>query len=129
MTHKLIEQPCVIFDVDGVIANDNGNLPYSERQPYPWVADYLKYLKNSGFRIVWQTARYMREFNGNQEAAHNAGYRELVDWAIKHGLIWDEIFFGKCSGDFYVDDKAVSIKSNDGFGDWDHFINLIGLSG
>lgn len=109
----------ICFDVDGVIADHAGDLPYVDRQPYPWVAQKIRDLKEAGHVIIFCTARYMRLFDGDQESAAHAGRYQLIRWLEKHGIPYDEIYLGKPSADLYVDDKAVRIESDLGKTAWD----------
>ena len=34
-----------------------------------------------------------------------------LDWLDKHGIEYDEIYFGKPNGDLYIDDRAIRFSS------------------
>lgn len=110
----------VCFDVDGLIADDQGLLPYPDRKPYPWVPEAMRKMRASasGIRIIIQTARYMRQCAGVQKNAHHAGHFELVDWLDRWGIPHDEVYMGKCSADIYADDRGCRVNSNEGQDSW-----------
>lgn len=104
----------ICFDVDGVICDDSDqSVSYPERLPYPWVKEHLDRLKSNGHTLVFQTARYMTKYDGNQRKAHEFGYDELELWFEKHGLPFDELYLGKASANVYVDDRGCRVNSND----------------
>ncbi len=116
----------ITFDVDGVICDDRDpSLPYAQRPPYPGVAERLKKLADSGLVIILATARYMRTHGGDQDAAHAAGFRELVSWLARHGIPYHELYLGKPSSHLYCDDRGFSLRSNNGEADWDRLETLL----
>ncbi len=116
----------ITFDVDGVLAdNRDESIPYAERLPYPGVAERLKAMVDAGLVVIIQTARYMRKCDGDQDAAHAAGYRELETWLAKWSIPYHELYFGKASSDLFVDDRGFSLRSNNGGADWDRLNTLL----
>jgi hypothetical protein len=109
----------ICFDVDGLLCNNvDESVPYADRQPYPWAGEVLHRLKAMGYRIVLQTARYMRKFAGHELAAANYGRKELEAWAAAHAIPCDEVRFGKASSEIYADDKGCHVDSNAGTIHW-----------
>jgi hypothetical protein len=118
---KLLENPFplrLVFDVDGVCANDQRLKPYVDREVYPWVPLMMRVLKKAGHTVIFSTARYMAKCEGDQEKAAKAGEDELRFWLDCKGIHWDEIYLGKPSGDIYPDDRGCRVESNRGTIDW-----------
>jgi hypothetical protein len=112
---KLLENPFplrLVFDVDGVCANDQRLKPYVDREVYPWVPLMMRVLKKAGHTVIFSTARYMAKCEGDQEKAAKAGEDELRFWLDCKGIHWDEIYLGKPSGDIYPDDRGCRVESN-----------------
>lgn len=118
----------ICFDVDGLIADHRGGKPYCERVPYPWVVKRLTALKQAGYYIRLQTARYMKRCDGEQERAHEAGYYELKVWTDKYGIPYDELYLGKCSAMMYVDDRGFRLRSDDGEEGWNRLFEELSVS-
>lgn len=96
-----------VFDIDGTICKTPGS-EYSLATPITERIKTVNNLFDSGNRIFFQTARGMGSSNNNTEISSQLWRKLTIDqlnqWNIKfHGL-----FFGKPSGDFYVDDKGMS---------------------
>lgn len=108
------------FDVDGVLCDDRDqSIPYDERPPYPYAVEALRKLADAGFEIIVQTARHMMKYDGNQQRAHDYGFRDLVRWLKKHGIPFDEVYMGKASAHRYIDDRGYQVRSNRGNIDWE----------
>ena len=118
----------IVIDVDGVLADDSDpEVEYANREAYPFAVEFVKKLKEAGHKIIIQTARYMMKYDGNQENAKYHGIFELRCWLQKYDIPYDEIYMGKASGSYYLDDRAIKIKSNEGEGDWDRFLKTVGV--
>lgn len=117
------------FDVDGVLCDDrNPTVAYRDRVPYPWVARKLRQLREAGWKIVLQTARYMVRCYGDQAKAHEMGYEELRSWCEEHQIPYDAIYFGKAASAAYFDDKACRLLSNNGESAWEHILDRAGIN-
>src|ERR1041385_5347719 len=104
-----IEPIPLVIDMDGVICHDGYSGNYSAAPPYQHAIDIINALydeKDEQGRRLWliriQTARYMKRLDGDADAAGMAGYRELKNWLHRHGVKFDEVYFGKASGAMYV---------------------------
>lgn len=113
------------FDVDGVIADHTGNLPYADRRPYPFAAERLRRLREMGYSITLLTARYMRRAGGDAAAATALGYQELKDWCDRHGVPYDNILLGKPAAKVFVDDRAFRLQSDNGEADWESLFEAL----
>ena len=102
-----------VFDIDGTICiSENSN--YGEAKPLFDRIHLINKLFEEGGYIIFHTARGMGSSNNNQDLARakweELTLKQLSDWEVKY----HELFMGKPSGDFYIDDKGV--KDIDFFG-------------
>ena len=96
--------PCdktFVFDVDGVIAKPVPDNDYNQAGPDPEMVEIINRLYDSGNRVVLHTAR------GTVTGLdwRSITIRQLRDWGVRY----HELHFGKPAGDFYVDDRNLSI--------------------
>jgi len=96
-----------VFDIDGTIcSNTYGD--YESAQPIQNRIDKVNKLYDAGNTIVFLTARGMGRSGNSQALAYKLFYdltkKQLDQWGAKH----HNLFLGKPSGDFYIDDKGVS---------------------
>jgi capsule biosynthesis phosphatase len=108
----------ICFDVDGLVADHAGSPLYADREPYSWVPDLIRQLKEAGHTLIFQTARYMNMYDGNQYKAHLRGWSELRFWLAKHEIPFDEVYLGKAGADLYVDDRGCRVESDGGITQW-----------
>jgi capsule biosynthesis phosphatase len=100
----------VVFDIDGVLAEKDGDTPYAELEPEETVLSRLRSYNERGFYIILYTARNMNSYEGRTGKINAETAPILLDWLHKHDIPYDEIHYGKpwCGHDgFYVDDKAI----------------------
>jgi len=100
----------IVIDIDGVIAQKNGDKEYSELRPDPDVLNSLREYKNNGFYIILHTARNMRTYEGRMGKINANTAPVLLDWLSEHEVPYDEIRLGKpwCGHEgYYIDDRAV----------------------
>jgi CMP-N,N'-diacetyllegionaminic acid synthase len=90
-----------VFDVDGVIAKPVPDNDYSRARPDSEMIAVVNRLHDAGNRIVLHTARGTLTGIDWRDTTE----RQLRDW----GLRYHELRFGKPAGDFYVDDRGLSI--------------------
>lgn len=90
-----------VFDIDGVIAKQDGNGNYALAEPNISMINIINKLYDMGNYIVLFTAR---------------GYVTGIDWTFvtkeqmtKWGLRYHELHFGKPNADYYVDDRMMPI--------------------
>jgi len=94
-----------VFDIDGTICRSVGG-DYHNAQPIDYRIHQINNLYDLGNSILFYTARGMGTFRNDQMLAENK-WRDLTisqlnNWGVKY----HNLFFGKPSGDIYVDDKG-----------------------
>jgi hypothetical protein len=103
-----------VFDIDGTICN-NTNGDYLKAVPMKGRIDKVNDLFLKGHTIIFQTARGMGRSGNSTTYADRAFYEltkeQLDGWGVKY----HQLFLGKPSGDFYIDDKGI--KDEDFFTD------------
>jgi hypothetical protein len=90
-----------VFDIDGVVATIVPYLDYELASPRPEMIRVINFLHDRGHRIVMFTARGSatgRDWRDTTE-------RQLRDW----GVSFHELAFGKPAGDYYIDDRGLSM--------------------
>jgi hydroxymethylpyrimidine pyrophosphatase-like HAD family hydrolase len=114
-----LQRKTFVFDLDGTICEQTeGGEAYWNARPNPLVVDCVRRLHELGHRIVIHTARGMSslaaagKFYGRNElvrAVENTYRNGTWCWLKENGIPFDELIFGKPSGDYYIDDKGMSI--------------------
>ena len=100
----------LVFDLDGVIALDDPERPYAEREPNLAIIEKMRAYKAEGFEIAVATARNMRTYSGQIGRINAVTLPIVIDWLRKHDVPFDEVHVGKpwCGTEgFYVDARAV----------------------
>jgi capsule biosynthesis phosphatase len=101
----------LVVDVDGTLCPiKSSGQSYAELTPEPRIVARLRELSLQGWRIVIQSARGMRTYDGNpgEIAIHVAPV--LLDWLKRHDIPFDELHVAKPwpgANGFYIDDRAV----------------------
>ncbi len=103
----------ICIDFDGVIFDEK------TREPIPGCKEALTKLQNAGIEIWVYTARgYV---SGGTQNAIEKVTTTLKDFLQKHGIPYDDIYFGlKPAADIYLDDHAIEFK-----GEWAPVIGRI----
>ncbi len=91
-----------VIDIDGTICTQNGS-NYQDAEPIFEVIEIANNLFKEGHRIVYFTAR---------------GTTTGIDWTdltknqlLRWGVLHTSLIMGKPFGDFYIDDKGLSISN------------------
>ena len=96
-----------VFDIDGTICNTIGS-NYVDATPIMYRIEKINELFDAGNIIIFHTARGMGSSANNAEAAKkmwlDLTLKQLSQWNIR----FHDLFFGKPSGDIYIDDKGLS---------------------
>ena len=103
-----------VFDIDGTICTKSSP-DYTQAKPLIKRINKINRLYDKGHTIIFLTARGMGRHENDATAATIEFYeltkKQLRSWGVKY----HELFLGKPSGDFYIDDKGI--KDEDFFTD------------
>ncbi len=104
----------IVIDLDGTICPiKQPGQSYADLEPYPMAAERIRTWRAAGHYVIVQTARNMATCESNLgRVLRNVG-KITLDWLDRHGIEYDEIYFGKPNGEVYIDDRALR------FSDWD----------
>lgn len=91
-----------VFDIDGVIAEFDPLLQYSNARASQWAVAAVNQLYGYGNRIILFTARGSETGIDWSEATK----RQLEEWGVKY----HQLRFGKPAATFYVDDKNMGLS-------------------
>lgn len=99
----------ICFDIDNTLLN-YPEVPgdYSTCTPIKRNVDFLNFLKDNGHYIILYTARRMKTFGGNLGKVLCDTGKITLDSLNKHGIAYDEIYFGKPYADMYIDDLSAN---------------------
>jgi capsule biosynthesis phosphatase len=104
----------ICIDLDGTICSLRvGNETYADVLPLTGAVEKLQALKAAGHYLIIQTARHMGTCAANVGLVVARQGKVLFDWLEKHGIPYDEIYFGKPHADVYLDDNAVRFQGWD----------------
>lgn len=96
----------VCVDLDGTICALTPNGDYADARPVPGAREALLELRDRGAYIIIYTARRMRTHDGDVAKVVNDIGDLTRAWLRHHGMVYDEIVFGKPYAHVYVDDLA-----------------------
>jgi len=98
-----------VVDIDGTICTSITNGEYSDALPIYNRIEKINKLYDKGNYIIYLTARGMGRYSNNADLAKARFYEitklQLKLWKCKY----HELFLGKPSGDFYIDDKGINL--------------------
>ena len=98
----------IAVDLDGTICPVKGpDESYEELVPLPGAVERLRELQRAGHYIIIVTARHMRTCQSNLGQVMRRVAKITLDWLERHGIEYDEIYFGKPNADVYIDDRAL----------------------
>ena len=96
-----------VFDIDGTICcKTDGD--YTQATPFHDRIRKINCLYDKGHKIIFFTARGMGRHNNSVNSAYQSFYDLTNSQLKKWGVKYHELFLGKPSGDFYIDDKGMS---------------------
>jgi capsule biosynthesis phosphatase len=96
----------ICIDLDNTLCTGK---PYTKAIPIPGARDFLKKLKSLGVEIIIYTARGMGSNDGNLGKVGKNVSKLTLQQLDAWGFEYDEIYFGKPSADFYLDDKNLKL--------------------
>ncbi len=97
----------IVADVDDTISRTHDR-DYANAVPIKNVIDRLNHLYDTGWKIVYNTARGQLQFNGDIDLIEKNNRHVLERWMDDNGVKRHELHFGKPWGHYYLDDKAVT---------------------
>ncbi|GJG88435.1 hypothetical protein tb265_36160 [Gemmatimonadetes bacterium T265] len=104
----------IAVDLDGTIcALRRPGESYADVAPMPGAADRLRELRAAGHYVIIITARNMATCEGNLGRVMKNVGRLTLEWLDRHGIEYDEIYFGKANAHVYIDDRAHRFSSWD----------------
>lgn len=105
-----------VFDLDGTLCEPqlqykDTRRRYEEAIPIPSMIKRVERLHSEGHRVIIHTARRMVTHQGDiNKIVQDVG--EVTEtWLEKNKVPYHELVFGKPYGDYYIDDKAITIES------------------
>ena len=104
----------IVIDLDGVICEiKQPHQSYADVEPIPGAVEKIRELRAAGHYIIIQSARNMQTRGGNLGQVMKHVGKVTLDWLEKHGVEYDEIYFGKPNGHVYIDDRALRFAAWD----------------
>ena len=100
----------LVFDIDDTICTHT-NRDYANARPHWDVIGKINQLSKQGYYIKLYTARGQNSCNGNLELILERNESILIEWLDKYCVKYDELIFGKPLGNWYIDDKAMTVES------------------
>jgi capsule biosynthesis phosphatase len=101
------------LDIDGTICEVRGQGDdYANVRPLPQAAERIRSLRAGGHYVILATARHMQTCGSNVGMVVARQAQTLIAWLNRHGIEYDELWFGKPHADLYVDDKAFAFSGN-----------------
>jgi len=85
---------------------------YTSVKPISKTINYLRNLKKQGHYIVIYTARRMKTHGSNVEAVIADVGETTINTLKEFDIPYDELFFGKPYGHFYIDDLMINPKTD-----------------
>ena len=99
----------IIVDVDGTVC-EAINRDYENAVPIQPVIDKINYLYKHGYTITLYTSRGMNSCHGDIARILEKNEGTLKNWLHKNGVLYHKLIFGKPLGDWYVDDRSLSVS-------------------
>ena len=108
----------ICVDLDGVVCQlRRPGQSYAELAPVPGAVAKLRALRAAGHYVILHTGRHMKSCDGNVGKVLARQGATTFDWLRRHGVEYDEIFFGKPWADVYLDDNAMRFARWEEIGD------------
>jgi hypothetical protein len=106
-----------MIDLDGTIHKyskgyQDGSI-YDE--PNKGAKEVINWLRNQGYEIVIFTTRASKQHALEFGVDLEEQIANIETWLTDHGIYYDRITAEKIAADFYIDDKAITIRN----GNWD----------
>ena len=98
-----------VFDIDETISRWNDNRDYFNFEPDRDMIYNIARLYHKGHHITLHTARGMLSMKGDIKKIEKEIRPPLEAWLERWNVKYDVLVMGKPAGDYYVDDKNLSI--------------------
>jgi capsule biosynthesis phosphatase len=104
-----------VFDLDGTLCEPDLTAPethiryYENCKPLKAMINIVNEIHKKGHKVIIHTARRMVTHNGDVEAVKADVELITRTWLAEYKVRYDELIFGKPYGDYYIDDKGLSI--------------------
>lgn len=109
-----MDKKTFVFDLDGTICKEKEKGThysyFADVEPVAEVVEKMRELHDAGHKIIIQTARHMGTTNGNIGLINARVGQLTFEWLNKHKVPYHEVYFGKPLGDYYVDDRAMTLE-------------------
>lgn len=103
----------ICLDVDGTLCElKSRHDDYASVRPLPHAAQVIRQLRAAGHYVILATARHMKTCGANVGLVVARQGPTLIEWLNRHGIEYDELWFGKPHADLYVDDNAMAFSGN-----------------
>lgn len=103
----------ICIDLDGVVCSlKTAGQTYKDPLPVEGAVEAIRQLREQGHYLILYTARHMKTCAGNTGRVVALQGATTLEWLDRHGLVFDEVHFGKPWADVYIDDNALR------FTDW-----------
>ena len=104
-----------VIDLDDTICEPNHNGEnthdkYVLAKPIEKTITKINKLYEEGNKIIIHSARRMITHDGDIDKIENDVRVITEEWLIENNVKYHELIFGKPYGDFYIDDKGVSLN-------------------
>lgn len=109
----VLEPQRFVFDLDNTLVS-YPTIPgdYTSCKPIEKTISFLRNLKSKGHHIIIYTARRMRTHSGNVGALIADIGGITMDTLKRFNIPYDELYFGKPYGHYYIDDLMINPKSD-----------------
>lgn len=89
--------------------------------PFNGARQVIDWLKNQGYEIVIFTTRASAESSKEFGDNHIDQIKNVENWLSNNNIYYDRVTAEKLAADFYIDDKAITIKD----GNWNGVLKAI----
>ena len=119
----VLENKRAMIDLDGTIHKYSKGFQDGEiyDEPFDGAKEVIEWLKDNGYEIVIFTTRASKENAIENNGSNEEQIKKVGVWLKNNGIYFDRITAEKLGADFYIDDKAITIKN----GNWNAVLHTI----
>lgn len=104
----------IVVDIDDTICKhrpeDSGDDRFINADPITDMIDKVNQLYEEGWYVIYHTARGMVSRDGCVDTIYDELYEITKEWLQRHNVLYHELVMGKPYGDYYLDDKSLTIE-------------------